>query len=419
MMGMRHFSHIVAAMLLVAGGAFFGREIFSQWMGSNKTKDEVHSTSSRPLNHFTSPRGDRISSEKNLAGLKMAIREQAAQSGSLAEAMSGMDTHALRDLAESQSAALQGTTSNDEFQLHIDLQRSALAELWKREGVASLDWAIGREQKVNRLALVEGLLLEGLKDSQPDVLTWLETHRSRVREMFFSIELFSLAMAGALENGVEEVRRVHGMFPNGGRIDPFQKATFPDDLDFDGIYTGLLSRNINMNSFLKEWAFRDPDSAFAAIKRDMNSFRLYEFYHGMPQISIMMGAIAQKGERAGIEWFIEQMAPSIMADPSIGYSLPSNLGATQLSTEGVSSILSSMGSDMTMRYLHSLGRKHNGYVELTQLLQDVPHDERMEFIKFTKKMTVDDDLGPRLQAHFKISDQELESFKMPNSEDTR
>lgn len=182
--------------------------------------------------------------------------------------ISRMSTPALREMITTLGASLSSGPVPDDFQARHEAIRLAAAELYHRDGDAAHAWAESLSPESLREAVLRAVILAAARDQPLLAKSWLDRFQAEpgVKKVW---DFHDVALRGAMERGnMEDIARLlseplsdSGQFPT---ID------FPEGFDFAGLF-GILEKKADPSGPFAHWALRDPDSAWAALKKRHSS----------------------------------------------------------------------------------------------------------------------------------------------------
>ncbi len=267
------------------------------------------------------------------------FRSWSENGGDLKRELERLPREALESLIIGHMAE-SGKGSIKERQARQSVISAALLELYRREGVAAYEWVDALADKPSRNNAMRTLLMATVRDHPDAALPWIrqyqkENNRSQVETNTFSM----LALAGAAERDADEAIRIYGLFGEKMRGTPFRNVKFADDFDF-GKFHAALAGKAYMGEVFTHWSTRNKDAAWQGVKGDLEA-------RGEPAGqyfgSLVLGAVAADGEKAGVEWAAQRLAE--LSPEQRKLCLPSLDSMGKLTAEGVSTFVAALSPD--------------------------------------------------------------------------
>ncbi|WP_367871552.1 hypothetical protein [Luteolibacter sp. Populi] len=167
-----------------------------------------------------------------------------------------MSTGELREVLLAAPDIVWGRCTPEDYLLHIAADAAA-AELFRREGVVSIEWAEGAGKKAANAALLKAGCAADPAAAKPHMQFFAETYGYELGWSFAGAAL----NAAALRN-VNDLLQVEKLWSGGG----FDYVPgFAADFDFP-TYLARTGEPRMKETALAAWAARDPDAALAAFR---------------------------------------------------------------------------------------------------------------------------------------------------------
>ena len=303
---MKSLPHPVLALALLTGGLLLGRALSSRGADiSAAGEPSAQASPARPdrqvkPSRATGPAEDR----HDLESLRVRYRESTTRT-TLGREMERLGTAELKALALEQRALMDAQNTPEDKTARGEVAQAALKELYRREGVAALEWAAGLEEGPGRKNALAGLLEAAIQREPGAAEPWLDRYFTHYgKEGGANNQLLSAGMKAAAARGVDEILRVHGMFSETDLINPLFDAEYPADFDFAKLHSALAAET-DLSEAVAQWIARDKDAAWAAVKEDVEK-------RGAPAAeyfgAAVYGVVMKEGEEAGAKWAAEQLA---------------------------------------------------------------------------------------------------------------
>lgn len=296
---MKSFVHIGTGFFLLAGGIYAGKQM--------SRMDIFGKAPQFPGNHPVKERDLTKKAQKNSEHTLEALRSQkrtSKDSSDLSAALERMDVSALRNLVSELGMQLAEIDDHrQERNAKSNLRTLAVAELWRRGGLASMEWAINLEPLSSRWT-VTGFFLERAFETDPDTaLHWLNRSEVGALGNHRRAEFESIALRGAIERGADEVIRIYQIFEGSMMDIPTRDLEFPENFDFGKLHAALGTK-VGMGGVIAQWVHRDRDAAAAAVlsSRDLKEYE--HFRRDVEVACLMSGAIHRDGIAEGVRWML-------------------------------------------------------------------------------------------------------------------
>ena len=312
---MKAIHHLLTAAVLLTAGVLLGRGLFDQERPAIVLSHEGPDGRQQHRQRDGGP-GRRAATippaadddPHDLKGLKARYQKWAANASGQRAELERLSVPALRELILTQLAEMgKGARGPDSAARH-GVMRAALAELYRREGTAVLEWVAGLErgeQGTARKQAMAEILRISLREHPEAAKPWLDRYHEEYGKDMLSSGFVSEAMRGAISRGAEDVIRIQQLFGAAATSNALVGAgwAFPDGFDFAKLHAALAGQ-VDLTRTVKHWAARDADAAWQAVKTDVTTggqgaSRTYG--------SLVAGVIAKEGEAAAVKWGIARL----------------------------------------------------------------------------------------------------------------
>lgn len=340
---MKALPHALIALALFAGGILGGRAL-STTAAAGSEEDPAAKTKA--------PVSGEAKARRTLKFLMARYEANARTPGDLHSALARVDIGTLRSIALEQYTILAAMTKGGkDRQPHQDLYSAAIDELWERRGLSTLEWADGLEHPKERAMMLKSLLRRALKEDPAGALPWMEKYHAEHGKAATIREFTTIALKGAVERGADEVIRVHAMLGSEHATDPFTDVRFPEDFDFGKLHAALDGK-IHLGRIIPQWALRDRDAAWAAVRDSINRHGGLSRSNPDSLPLLMKAVVAQDGESKGVQWTVDQLSS---LDPMERMNCLLILDRGQkISAEGVAVIVTNLPPEERAAYVSTL-----------------------------------------------------------------
>ena len=297
---------ILLTLALTAGGVLLGRHLAATGPSTATTTEEAAASPDRP------PRGNRPrpsatgEARHDLATLRAVHARIAAGETQSSRELSRLSVPALKELILGQFAEIAGTgaPTPENFPRYTAI-RLALAELYRQEGPAALDWAAALQDEPARLIALQAVLQQAMKDHPDLAKPWLDRLTAQYgRENIQSTSFIVTALDGARERGAEEMVRLMALF--GDQISSGLTGPYPADFDFPLLFAAFPPDG-DFTRPLLHWALRDRDAAWAAVKGDFARTDPPRT-SGRNFLPLLTAAVMKDGGTQGAAWAAARLA---------------------------------------------------------------------------------------------------------------
>ncbi|RYD64181.1 MAG: hypothetical protein EOP83_10390, partial [Verrucomicrobiaceae bacterium] len=192
---MKPISHTIIAVCLFTAGLLGGRA-FSTGTEASSTMNAVAANSPRSASSSSIREGG-IGKRRNLASLIARREADARKPGDLQAALERVDVATLRTVVLDQYRFLAAMTDGGKKRKsHQDLYTAAMNELWKRQGIATLEWAANLEVTKERAMMTKSLLRRALKEDPAAALPWMQKYHAEFGRSETMHEFTTIALRG-------------------------------------------------------------------------------------------------------------------------------------------------------------------------------------------------------------------------------
>jgi hypothetical protein len=301
---MKALPHILLATSLFTGGILLGRAVFSgRDVHPSATADAAAARSqTRPERTAPPPENASAPSDAHdVEGLRQRMKHLGLPETERRE-MERMPIPALQEMVLQLSAKVGDANHLDlAWGIRQPLLDAALAEIFKRDGVAALDWTASATAGDPRSPALEMILDTAATEHPEATLAWFKAYsdgKGAARGLESTV--MRAARQAAILQGADVLNRMTPQLetPFGSPFD----FDYPDDFDFRNALAGEAG-NAAKHPLLANWAARDPDAAWAAAKDDLSSGTTGGHFPCMA-----LAAIANKGEQQGAEWAASRLS---------------------------------------------------------------------------------------------------------------
>ncbi|WAC19897.1 hypothetical protein OVA24_00710 [Luteolibacter sp. SL250] len=291
-----------AAIALLAAGVLAGRSLNTD-------------TASGPVGKAPPPRESRnsgtgTSHQQAAANDVEQLRQRLAQArrdpGGHAGELARLGVPALKELAmraeEEVRSASQAGGSPD---TRRDLLVSVIGELHDRLGNGVLEWAASLEEGPGRQVIFEKALLLAVRTDPATAGPWLKDFRRDYPDQRTDM-ISQAAVTGAISRSAGEFLQVIqdiASVEDLGYSDVLRTG-YADDFDFAAAAKGLPGSR-HLFCLLIQWAGRDPDELWAALKSAEDLGDKSKRSNALSAVAL--GAVSKLGESAGAEWTVSRL----------------------------------------------------------------------------------------------------------------
>lgn len=297
---------IFLTLALTAGGVLLGRHLAATGPSPATTTEEAAASPDRP------PRGNRPrpsipgEARHDLATLGAVHSRISAGETQASRELSRLSVPALKELILGQFAEIAGTgaPTPENFPRYTAI-RLALAELYRQEGPAALDWAADLQDEPARLIALQAVLQQAMKEHPDLAKPWLDRLTTQYgRENIQSTSFIVTALDGARERGAEEMVRLMALF--GDQASSGLTGPYPADFDFPLLFAAFPPDG-DFTRPLLHWALRDRDAAWAAVKGDFARTDPPRT-SGRNFLPLLTAAVMKDGGTQGAAWAAARLA---------------------------------------------------------------------------------------------------------------
>lgn len=241
-------------------------------------------------------------------------------------------TEVVDQLKRLDSAAIWNlllSLKNDELilqQRFVLFVREAAAELFRREGEGSLQWAAMQNYRPSQL-----LLIAAAEQSPETAKPWIDRYLKAMRRNGQMMLFSDAAIRGATARGVADIVRLKDIFGeemwNGSG--PIERVR--GDFDFALFYTHFWSPKIGSGAVMAQWARKDPEAAWQMVKtlsvKNGNTVTSH-------LVNFLVGMSLGGNEKDAARWYAERSheLPMPQPGPYLGQVLGASQGMTQSAT---------------------------------------------------------------------------------------
>ncbi|RYD49569.1 MAG: hypothetical protein EOP83_24990 [Verrucomicrobiaceae bacterium] len=212
-------------------------------------------------------------------------------------------------------------------------------------------------------------------------------------------------------------------------------ARYPEDFDFSRLVQELNGK-VDLSSAISEWALRDRDAAWGAVKpqlsqqqgQDQSSSHPYEQFESLR--SLVRAVVAKDGETNGMQWALTQLSP---LDPARRLEYLRGLSMrNEFSPEGIAAMASSLPPDERFDYASSLARSGNIGPSAYAAIETLPRENLLYLIHrdiyhlrsgpeaiFRTKPEAFERLWSDVRTRFQLTPEEISRITSANQQDPR
>ncbi|RYD30175.1 MAG: hypothetical protein EOP87_17070 [Verrucomicrobiaceae bacterium] len=282
--------HLLSAVALLAAGVFAARAISSS-AGGNPS-DTGYMVDRRG--------GGGVAIErKQLARLRAAVER--GDTGELLRP--GMERLGIAELDALAREQMEKNRATGRWSDHRTVAEAALAELYRREGADALERVSRWPEPSDVDEAISAIMRLHISTDWESAMSLLEKFPQPVDKSWLAA-----AMKEAAGRNADDFLRVAALTPEGDQRDPFATSIafdgppeFAADFDFAKVHAA--GEVVEGEVYLTEWAYRQPDAAWDAVKDTFSQESGPAWHHIADKFTNLVdGVVRRQGELGGMEW---------------------------------------------------------------------------------------------------------------------
>ncbi len=207
----------------------------------------------------------------------------------------------LKELIVGPSASEDEATP-EERQAAAQLAGAACAELYRREGLAALEWAAELPASDERRRALMYLIHCAAREHPEITKPWMERFSQEFGDSTF-MSFANAAIQGATSRGADALTELWELFDGKFGNNKFPQGRFADDFDFRQLVMEL-PQTSGVTDAVSYWAAKDAEAAWAGTKeailqRDLSGGTVGAVYRGIS---------TAKGEETAARWLAGALA---------------------------------------------------------------------------------------------------------------
>ena len=223
------------------------------------------------------------------------------------------------------------------------IMTAAAKELFRREGMAALDWGKSLPPD-QRKTVMYFLLAAAVAEDPAQAKPWITEFREEIGSSNAD-SLIHKAIIGATSRGAEDLIKLKELYGDQIRSISFPQGALPEDFDFHRFFTGLPpSGNAGTLEAFQYWVAKDKEAAWSGFKELLDAQTKGSMTYFS---SLFTGAAAVEGEAKAAEWLIPKLAGLSATDREKALSSFGFNG--QVSVETVQALMPILTSDEDRR----------------------------------------------------------------------